>query len=94
MNKAQRKAVARYRGRLKRQGMSRVELHVRKEDAELVRDIARALGDPRREQETRALLKEHFSTGGATNLKALLAAAPLEGVDLSREQDFGRPVDL
>jgi hypothetical protein len=28
------------------------------------------------------------------NLKALLAAAPLEGVDLDRSRDVGRTIDL
>jgi hypothetical protein len=28
------------------------------------------------------------------SLKALLASAPLEGIDLDRRHDFGRDVDL
>jgi hypothetical protein len=40
------------------------------------------------------LLREHFGSGPAEGLKSLLAAAPLEGIDLSRRRDLGRDVDL
>jgi hypothetical protein len=92
--KAQRKAIDRFRKRLKRQGMARLEVNVRKDDAMLVRNVVRALSSPGQEQTARALLREHFGSGQAEGLKALLAAAPLEGIDLSRERDFGRDVDL
>lgn len=88
------KAVSDYRRRLKRKGVVRLEVHVRKDDAALVRGVVDALADPEREAEARALLRERFGTGRATGLKALLAAAPLEGIDLTRERDFGRDVDL
>ena len=94
MVKAQRKAVSNFRRRLKQQGMARVEVHVRKDDAMLVRNVVRALATPEREQETRALLSEHFGSGQTEGLKALLAAAPLEGIDLRRDRDLGRDVDL
>jgi hypothetical protein len=94
MPKAQRKILSAYRRRLKRRGVVRVEVHVRKGDAPLVRGIVKALGDPEREAEARALLRERFGTGRAKGLKALLAAAPLEGIDLRRERDFGRDVEL
>ena len=94
MVKAQRRAVNRFRKRLKRQGMARVEINVRKDDAMLVRNVARALSSPEHEQTARALLREHFGSRRTEGLKALLASAPLEGLDLSRERDFGRNVDL
>lgn len=94
MSTAQKKAVSNYRRRLKRQGVVRLEVHVRKGDALLVRDIVSALADPEREREARALLRERFGAGPAAGLKALLAAAPLEGIDLGREHDFGRDVEL
>jgi hypothetical protein len=78
------------RRRLKRRGLVRIEVQVRKEDAALVRGAAQALSDPAREAEARALLRERFRTANARGLKALLAAAPLEGVDFTRERDFGR----
>jgi hypothetical protein len=92
--KAQRKAINSFRKRLKRQGMARLEVNVRKDDAALVRNVVRALSSPEQEQTARALLREHFGSRQAERLKALLAAAPLEGIKLSRERDFGRDVDL
>jgi hypothetical protein len=63
-------------------------------DAALVRGIAPAVADRTREAEVRALLHERFVAAKPTGLKALLAAAPLEGVDLTRERDLGREVEL
>ena len=82
------------RKRLKQQGMARLEVNVRKDDATLVRNVVRTLSNSEQEQTTRALLREHFGSGRAEGLKALLAAAPLEGINLSRERDFDRDVDL
>ena len=92
MSKTDQKAVTRFRNRLRHRGMVRLDLHVRKDDAGLVRNVVRALGSPDREQ-ARAVLRCHFG-GQAAGLKALLAAAPLEGVDLGRQRDFSRKVDL
>ena len=92
--KAQGKAVSRFRKRLKQQGMARLELRVRKDDATLVRNLVRALSSPDQEQAARALLREHFGSTPAQGLKALLAVAPLDGIDLVRERDLGRRVDL
>lgn len=94
MPNAQRNALSKYRRRLKRRGVVRLEVQVRKGDALLVRGVVAALADPDREAETRALLRERFGTGPAKGLKALLAAAPLEGIDLRRERDLGRNVEL
>jgi hypothetical protein len=89
-----RKALSTYRRRLKRRGVVRVEVHVRKADAALVRRVAKALADPARESETRALLRARFGSGKAKGLKAFLASAPVEGIDLSRPRDLGRDVEL
>ena len=94
MVRVQRTAVTSFRKRLKQQGMARLEVNVRKADATLVRNVVRALSSPEQEQTARALLRKHFGSRQAEGLKALLAAAPLEGIDLSRERDFGRDVDL
>jgi hypothetical protein len=94
MASIQRKTLSAYRRRLKRRGVVRLEVHVRKHDAALVRRVVRALADPEQGGEARALLREHFGAGTAEGLKALLAAAPLEGIDLSRDHDFGRNVRL
>jgi hypothetical protein len=71
-----------------------IGVHVRKEDAPLVRGVVKALTDPSREFQTRALLRERFGASKASGLKALLASAPLEGIDLSRNRDFGRDIEL
>ena len=94
MASTQRKALSTYRRRLKRRGVVRLEVHVRKDDAALVRGVVKALADPEREGEARVLLRERFGAGKAKGLKTLLASAPLEGIDLSRHPDFGRGVRL
>jgi hypothetical protein len=90
MTTAHKTPVTSYRDRMKRQGFVRVEVQVRKEDAGLVRDVASALGDPAREAETRVILRERIASARVGGFKALLAAAPLEGIDLARPHDFGR----
>jgi hypothetical protein len=79
---------------MERRGFVRVEVRVRKEDAGLVRGIARALADPERATEARALLRAHFQPPSTAGLKALLTSAPLDGIDLDRLRDTGRDVDL
>ena len=94
MPNTRRKSLSTYRRRLKRQGVVRLEVHVRKDDAALVRGVVKALGDPERETEARALLRERFGASSPKGLKALLAAAPLKGIDLTRGRDIGRDVEL
>lgn len=86
--------VAIHRARKERQGFVRVEVNVRKEDASLVRRIAFALSDPSRQAEARKLLRQRFAEPPKVSLKALLASAPLDGIDLDRSRDLGRDVDL
>ncbi len=87
-------SVAIHRARKERQGFVRVEVSVRKEDAGLVRRVASALSDPSRQAEARKLLRQSFAEPSRISLKALLASAPLDGIDLDRSRDFGRDVDL
>jgi hypothetical protein len=77
-----------------RQGLVRVEVNVRREDAGLVRQVAAALSDPERQAEARQLLRRRFVQPPPMSLKALLASAPLDGIDLERARDLGRDVDL
>lgn len=58
MSDAQQRVLARHRSRRRQAGMVRLEVQVRRDDVELVRGIARALADPTREAQTRALLRE------------------------------------
>lgn len=94
MGRPARSSVASYRQRMKRRGLVRVEVQVRKEDAGLVRGVASALSDPGRAAETRRLLREQVTGRPADGLKALLEAAPLEGLGLERSRDTGRALDL
>lgn len=94
MATARKTSLDRFRRRRKRQGIVRVELQLRREDVALVRGVARALADPGREAEARRLLKARFAPPSAAGLKALLASAPLDGIELERPRDLGRPVDL
>ena len=88
------KVLSERRRRLTQHGIVRLEVHVRKEDAPLVRGLVKALADPSRQSETRALLRERFGASKASGLKALLASAPLEGIDINRKRDFGRDIEL
>ncbi len=88
------RSLSAYRRRLKQRGVVRVEVHVRKDDAALVRSVARALSDPAVETETRLLLRERFAVAKAKGLKELLASAPLDGLDLTRERHVGQTVEL
>ena len=87
-------SLATHRARMERQGFVRVEVNVRKEDASLVRRVASALSDPARQAEARALLRRRFVEPSHVSLKALLASAPLDGIELDRSPDPGRDVDL
>jgi hypothetical protein len=87
-------SVAIHRARKERQGFVRVEVNVRKEDASLVRRVASALSDPSRQGQARKLLRQGFAEPPKVSLKALLASAPLDGIDLDRSRDLGRDVDL
>ena len=78
----------------KRQGHVRVEVQIRKEDASLVRDVATALVDPELEAETRAIPREKIAAPRSGGLKALLASAPLDEIDLERPRDVGHDAAL
>jgi hypothetical protein len=77
-----------------RRGFVRVEVSVSKSDASLVRHVAAALADPERQAAARSLLRQRFAEPPKVSLKALLASAPFDEIDLTRTPDFGRDVDL
>jgi hypothetical protein len=87
-------SLAGHRMRMARRGFVRVEVNVSKDDASLVRHVAAALSDPARQAAARILLRQRFVEPSKVSLKALLAAAPLDGIDLDRGTDLGRDVDL
>lgn len=94
MATARKTPVETFRKRLRQKGMVRVEVHVLKGDAVLVKSVARALGNPKMAAEARAILKARFTKPAQAGLKALLASAPLAGVELERPRDMGREIDL
>ena len=95
MTMAQKKAVRNHRQRLKDRGWVRLEVQAPKADKALIRKIAGLLrGDPERAAEVRARLLDVVAEEPKPSLKALLAAAPLEGIDLTRPRDLGREVEL
>jgi hypothetical protein len=93
MSSRSRSSLASHRARKTRLGFVRVEVNVRKEDAGLVRQVAAALSDPARQAAARTLLRQRFVEPATLSLKALLAAAPLDGIALDRSHDIGRDVD-
>ena len=86
--------VAAHRKRLKERGLARVELRAPREDVQLLREVAAALADPARAAHTRRVLREQISPYAGMSFKELLAAAPLEGVDLERSRDPPRDIDF
>jgi hypothetical protein len=90
MPRTKRRSLSAYRRRLKRQSVVRPEVGIRKEDVPLVRGVVNALSDAERETEARALLRKRFGAAKSAGLKALLAAAPLEGIDLTRKREARR----
>ena len=94
MGRQTKSPVASHRARMARKGFVRVEVKVRKEDASLIRDVAAALSDPARRAASRTLLRQGLAERPAMSLKALLASAPLDEIELKRERDVGRDVDL
>jgi hypothetical protein len=87
-------SLGNHRARMQRRGFVRVEVNVRKEDAGLVRQVAAALSNPAHQAEARKLLRRRYAPSPSVSLKALLASAPLDGIDLERGRDPGRDVDL
>ena len=95
MTIAQKQAVHNHRKRLRDRGLVRLEVQASKADRALIRKVANLLrGDPARAAEVRMRLRQAIGEEPKPGLKALLASAPLEGVDLTRDRDLGRDVEL
>jgi hypothetical protein len=87
-------SLGRHRRRQRAKGIVRVEVQVAAEDAALLRAVAQVLNDPSRRDEARHLWRERFGVPLLHGRKALLAAAPLDDIDLSRSEDRARVIDL
>ena len=90
MRSSQKKALSSYRRRSRRKGIIRLEVNVRAQVAALVRSVVDALADPKHDEEARALLRALFAAPKVQGLKDILAAAPLEGIELERIRDVDR----
>lgn len=95
MTLAQRRALENHRRQLAVRGLIRLELLAQEKDRPLLREVARKLREePEHAGALRAGLHRLLGTRPKLSRKAVLAAAPLEGIDLGRERDMGREVEL
>jgi hypothetical protein len=94
MTAAQTKALRAHRRRLTQRGLLRLEVRVPKDDAWMVKQLATALADPLRHDDTREKFLDWLSETGVGGVHALLLNAPLEGVPLKRARDRGRAIKL
>lgn len=73
----------------------RLEVLALASDRPLLREVARTLREePGQARELRNSLEGLLGLRPTLSRKAVLAAAPLEGIDLTRSQDRGREIDL
>jgi phosphohistidine phosphatase SixA len=94
MSASRDKAVRDHRRRLKERGLKRVEIHAAGSDAALIRRLAKIL---REDDERAELLRKRLDDLVAerpVGLKALLAAAPLEGIRITRSGESRRAIEL
>jgi hypothetical protein len=96
---SQQRAVANFRNRLAKKGLTRFEVTGRDSDRELVRTLARRLAEGGSESDRlRAVVNE--AIGGQPSAKGgilrALMASPLIGseLDLTRPREKGRKIDL
>lgn len=76
-------------------GLVRFPIQSRESDRPLLLEMARKLLEGHEEAEKlRRGMQQLLSSGPKLSRKAVLAAAPLEGIDLTRDNDPGREVDL
>lgn len=98
-NAAQKRATQSYRARLTQRGFARFEVMARESDRDLIRTLARRLGEEGPEAEQiraavrTAIAGEPPKRGG---ILAALRRSPLVGadLDLTRPRDEGRKIDL
>lgn len=99
MSKAQRRAVRNYRSRLGKRGLARFEVLGRASDRALIRSLARCLAEDSpaaaalRRTVSRSMADDPARKGG---ILQALRRSPLVGgdLDLARDRDAGRKVDL
>jgi hypothetical protein len=96
-NTAQTRATRNYRRRLSARGVARFEVQAPEADRELIRALARRLSSADA-QETRAAVRRLVGDEAPqpSGILAALRRSPLVGaeIDVTRERDEGRRVDL
>jgi len=90
MSSDRKKITSVRRQRRKQAGTTRPEPREGRQDRLPVRRVVAASADPKRGAEAGQRLGERSAGRKAAGLKALLAVAPLEGIDLTRPSDLGR----
>jgi hypothetical protein len=98
-NAAQKRAIEKYRVRLRQRGVARFEVMALESDRDLIRTLARRLAEEGPEAEQvraavkAAVVREPPKPGG---ILSALRRSPLVGadLDLSRPREEGRQVDL
>ena len=99
MGNSQRRAIQNYRSRLSKRGLARFEVMGRDGDRDLIRSLARRLAaDTAEASRLRAIVSQAVA-GEPPRKGGILAAlrrSPLVGadLDLSREREEGREIDL
>jgi hypothetical protein len=93
------KAVSAHRKRQARRGFVRVEVQARRSDADLIRDVARALADdPARRDPIRAAISAAPAIKTGADLLGALACEALSGDEFDtlfeRDKSSAREVDL
>lgn len=99
MGNSQRRAIQNYRSRLSKRGLARFEVMGRDGDRDLIRSLARHLADDTAEASRLRAIVSQAVAGEPPRKGGILAAlrrSPLVGadLDLSREREEGREVDL
>jgi hypothetical protein len=99
MTSPQRRAVQKYRSRIRKRGLARFEVLARGTDRELIRSLARRLADDGPEAaRLRAAVKQSIAgePPGKGGILAALRRSPLVGadLDLTRAKEQGRKVDI
>ena len=95
MPSTRQRALQKHRQRLEERGLVRLEVLTSKEDRPLLREVAQRLrDDPGSAEDIRAGLRGLLGPVCGPSRKAVLAAMPLDEIDLEREPDPIREIDF
>ena len=95
MVSSQAKAVQNYRERQRHHGIVRTEIQLPASDKPWIKRLTRMLCRNTKEAaEIRCKLRAMVKGSETADRKALLESAPLKGITLTRNKDYGRDLDL